>query len=624
VWNSTFGASKEHLAYPLGVKDALLRLRLVAELQLPFFPESLESDGVVDQRQLQIFTDTQDNSTFFGSTGVDSVLRVQPTPQLGISSTSASRLRSHTPQVVIEVAKYLPLKRSRESTPDPKNRKSRKRNVAPKLRHDDSQIQFQAIESSPIADAVLDSQLLTDRQKEVKERQEAEAAMFPDLRSSPIYREKSRPSSSSELPLHRSASKSRATTSPIFEQQTTPTLIPQAEYDDYVNSSPTPTRALSEECNLLDVPSSPPDAVQELPVAYIPNETDIPSSPPEMPLENEHGTTTSLDPSAQIDPYAYGNIPTLSFVDSTANQQNGSAILKPAVEAEDPKPAVVDEISITEAEMNQPIPEPGPTEIEEPRMGAPDTPIYGRETSPATFQTPRSEIFHDSQTSPASSDKNTVNEDVFVDAFSSPRLNLDNARKQPTSSPLSYLDESSALRLMEGYDQGSGRPMRSVRFSTNKENQSEQASPTSSKVLFPPAATTDGPSDTIPDGLESLLESQATGEAVDKERTLPVEEAEGSSPMPSLIPETPGPKAALNLQIVDGEEIDLDETIIVDDSILKEREPSVPKRPGRKRKSDTSADVATCSDKKVKHEEIAPESAEVNGSQEAKPESKLI
>ena len=591
----------------------------MAELQLPFFPESLEGDDVIDQRQLPAFADTQDNSNAFGSTSLDSVLKVQRAPPFGISPTSSSRLRSFTPQVVIEVAQSVTLKRSRDSTPDPNNRQSRKRNVAPKLRHEDSQIQFEAIESSPITDAVLDSQLLTDRQREVKERQEAEAAMFPDLRSSPRNREKNKPSPISELPLHRSTSIPRETTSPNVERQTTPTLA-QAEYDDYVNSSPTPTRALLEESNLLDVPSSPPEAVQDEPAAYVPDETDIPSSPPEMPEENENDMTTSLDPSAQVDPYADENMPTLSTLESTASQQNISAIFEPPAEVDDPKPvAIVDPTVVEEAEIDEPIPEVGPTEIEVPDVETPDTPVRGRENSPVFFETPRSEIFHDSQTSPAISDNNPVDEDVFVDANSSPWLNLDKVNKQQTSSPISYLDESSALRLMEGYDQGSGCPSR-----TDKENQSQPVSPTSSKNLLQPAITV--PFETAANGSKSLLDPHVD-EEVDKESAPPVEDPEDYNLIPSLlslIPETPAPKPTMNLQIVDGEEIDLDETIIVDDSILQERNAPVPRRRGRKRKSDVISDAVKTPAKKGKHEEVAAETAEVNGIQETKPESKLI
>lgn len=70
-----------------------------------------------------------------------------------------------------------PLGRSPKDQPPKTTPKAR-------LRHDDSQIQFAAIESSPLASEVPDSQILTDRQREVRERQNFEAGvMFPDLRS---------------------------------------------------------------------------------------------------------------------------------------------------------------------------------------------------------------------------------------------------------------------------------------------------------------------------------------------------------------------------------------------------------------------------------------------------------
>lgn len=56
-----------------------------------------------------------------------------------------------------------------------------------RLRHEDSQIQFAAIESSPLNPQALNSQTLTDHQKEVRTRQYAEGcALFPDIFSSPV------------------------------------------------------------------------------------------------------------------------------------------------------------------------------------------------------------------------------------------------------------------------------------------------------------------------------------------------------------------------------------------------------------------------------------------------------
>lgn len=54
----------------------------------------------------------------------------------------------------------------------------------PRLRHDDSQIQFVAVTSSPMQPDEQESQFLTAHQEETRERQQVDAAMFADLRSS--------------------------------------------------------------------------------------------------------------------------------------------------------------------------------------------------------------------------------------------------------------------------------------------------------------------------------------------------------------------------------------------------------------------------------------------------------
>lgn len=55
----------------------------------------------------------------------------------------------------------------------------------PRLRHDDSQIRFVPVDSSPTPAAVGDAQVLTDHQREVRDRQRGETArQYPGLRSS--------------------------------------------------------------------------------------------------------------------------------------------------------------------------------------------------------------------------------------------------------------------------------------------------------------------------------------------------------------------------------------------------------------------------------------------------------
>ena len=73
------------------------------------------------------------------------------------------------------------------ATPEANSRRSRGPLLQqePRIRHDNSQIEFASIDSSPSILKAFDSQLLTERQKEVKERQSDEAGtLFRDISSS--------------------------------------------------------------------------------------------------------------------------------------------------------------------------------------------------------------------------------------------------------------------------------------------------------------------------------------------------------------------------------------------------------------------------------------------------------
>lgn len=148
-------------------------------------------------------------------------------------------------------------------TPQTSNKRTPlKTTPSARLRHDDSQIQFAAIESSPIGQNLLDSQLLTDRQREVKERQQVEtAAMFPDLRSSPRLKLRE---AHKDLPRICFVSDPASTGDLVADGPTTPTLpLPQhGPMDDFLSSSPTPrSRNREQLVGSPDIgpPSSPPD-----------------------------------------------------------------------------------------------------------------------------------------------------------------------------------------------------------------------------------------------------------------------------------------------------------------------------------------------------------------------------
>ncbi|KAL8969224.1 MAG: hypothetical protein Q9183_002099, partial [Haloplaca sp. 2 TL-2023] len=108
-----------------------------------------------------------------------------------------------------------------------------------RLRHDDSQIHFAAIESSPLVPEPGESQHLTIHQQEVKERQgEGVAAMFPDIQYDPIILQTTR--RLPELILHTRHAQSKpldvdddAEPSPIYPPN-------DALLDDFLGSSPTP------------------------------------------------------------------------------------------------------------------------------------------------------------------------------------------------------------------------------------------------------------------------------------------------------------------------------------------------------------------------------------------------
>ncbi len=126
-----------------------------------------------------------------------------------------------------------------------------------RLRHDDSQIQFAAIESSPLQPELIESQSLTDRQKEVKERQGREAAaMFPEIRSSP--RSTSRPPDYVLPKLLLKCTQDPASKSATNED-TSPSYLPDALMNEFLGSSPTPSsKRSSDRRSDNDLPSSSP------------------------------------------------------------------------------------------------------------------------------------------------------------------------------------------------------------------------------------------------------------------------------------------------------------------------------------------------------------------------------
>ena len=232
TWNKTFGVNDEVEIGPQ-LTDAIKRLLPYVELVLP---PSWVTDGDVEASLPAAVFETQVES------GPDRAL--EP-----LTKRSADGVKGIAVQGVEEVAATTTVEKMDEI------HQCKERRVEPPIssrkRHDDSQLHFVAIESSPPGAAAEDSQFLTSNQKEVRDRQREEPAItFTDLRSSP--RPQSRHSESRDCGFaRRAATMHDRPTTPILPEHHDPT-------DAHAEASPTPKSRLLRKVSEVDIPSSPP------------------------------------------------------------------------------------------------------------------------------------------------------------------------------------------------------------------------------------------------------------------------------------------------------------------------------------------------------------------------------
>lgn len=233
-WNRIYEHVDE-IEYPETLKDVLASLGSSVDITRPGL--EIRDDDASNMRLN--FTESQENDNRLP---VDTPVRFQPTPLPPPSAASRPATPNSTKAVEVQSDGTTPLAR----------RKPKSRSAKAKLRHEDSQMQFAVIESSP-ALLAQQSQLLTDRQKETRERQRETAAMFPVVRSSPTEKTKKALSTSSQQPKV-----------PIGPHRASTPEHDGGGFDDCLTSTPTPRRGQ---------PVSLPEQDQEM--------TDPPSSPPE-------------------------------------------------------------------------------------------------------------------------------------------------------------------------------------------------------------------------------------------------------------------------------------------------------------------------------------------------------
>ncbi|KAI1938280.1 hypothetical protein LOZ12_005026 [Ophidiomyces ophidiicola] len=215
LWNATFGL-QEHLEYPLQVKTALKKLRAHVEILLPSWPdrcEPSESSPPLDflsSPEIPSNVETPRKSRL-GRHGIDK----RPSGSPALITPCSSKRSEHN--------KTKGPSRKRGSTNTPDNR----------LHHDNSQVHFVPVESSPAGDAAPESQLLTEHQKDVRERQRSDNAILFQSHPSSFLSPRNQGTMAKRI---------RGQSDPADDRPSTPVVTegsPADEYD-FTFSSPTP------------------------------------------------------------------------------------------------------------------------------------------------------------------------------------------------------------------------------------------------------------------------------------------------------------------------------------------------------------------------------------------------
>ncbi|TGJ81705.1 hypothetical protein E0Z10_g7036 [Xylaria hypoxylon] len=242
LWNRGFDNASE-IHYPAALKDVLLSLRPYVDIALP----GLDNSTCDTNYLVPPFVDSQDDLDIT----ISSTKSIQ-------AMNSASNLPSSSGRLETPKAKQT----SKSAHNKSEDLQSRSRSRTPKPRHDDSQIQFTTIEESSPSNRTVESQVLTDRQKEVRERQLENAALFPSIRSS------SEKDKEISIPSSHQASPKQASLIQSLEVDQSATPKATRSYD-YGSLTPTPRRGqhlmIDEDHEMTDdLPSSPPEPRRNL------------------------------------------------------------------------------------------------------------------------------------------------------------------------------------------------------------------------------------------------------------------------------------------------------------------------------------------------------------------------
>ncbi|KAF1967115.1 hypothetical protein BU23DRAFT_484721 [Bimuria novae-zelandiae CBS 107.79] len=255
TWNATFGR-EQTLTYPPRLAQALHPLRSTVELSLPGFEVQDGDDEIAPS-----FYQSDSNMETFNPK--KTTPRVKETPFKVVKTSRQSRSKSRSPLVASVYSKKSSIGRT------PKCR----------LRHENSQLEFEPIDSSPSNPNNQESQILTERQREVYERQTLSSNAYADMRSTTPPPEPIAPARS-PLEFHSDAI---SVDELPAEASRTPLRSVRAlgPMDVFVGSSPTPqARPRSQETGTDRSSLATPLNVRAIELAH--EVIDLGSSPPQF------------------------------------------------------------------------------------------------------------------------------------------------------------------------------------------------------------------------------------------------------------------------------------------------------------------------------------------------------
>ncbi|KAF2020788.1 hypothetical protein BU24DRAFT_445943 [Aaosphaeria arxii CBS 175.79] len=215
TWNDTFG-KEENLRYPSRLEGALRRLHRTVDLVLP----SLDVDKTDEGSQASFYESEDEEAT---------------TPHL----PSKAHIKDSAHRVRKSGRKSRSKSKSRSPAVPPSDEHKSRRTPKVRLRHENSQITFEPIVSSPSNPFQQESQLLTDRQKEMIARQRATGNLFSDIGVVPSSQSEVQTSSQPSEGLFSDALTSEDLPEDGFRTPVA-ALAAMGPMDAYLGSSPTP------------------------------------------------------------------------------------------------------------------------------------------------------------------------------------------------------------------------------------------------------------------------------------------------------------------------------------------------------------------------------------------------